>query len=44
MMSVGMHMCLLDHPARAAVLARFLDHVSRHDKVWALTSPGLARA
>ena len=29
MMSVSMHMRILGHPARAAGLARFLDHVSR---------------
>lgn len=34
MMSVGMHMRLLGHPARAAGIERFLDYVSRQDGVW----------
>lgn len=34
MMSVGMHMRILGHPARAAGLARFLDHVARKPDVW----------
>ena len=43
MMSVGMHMRILGHPARAAGLARFLDHVSRHDKVWVTRRIDIAR-
>lgn len=34
MMSVGLHMRLVGHPARAAGLQRFLDHVMRHEDVW----------
>jgi allantoinase len=34
MMSVGLHARLIGHPARAAGLARFLDHVARHRHVW----------
>lgn len=34
MMSVGMHMRLLGHPARASGLARFLDYVQQFDDVW----------
>ncbi|CAN5261416.1 allantoinase PuuE [soil metagenome] len=34
MLSVGMHCRLLGRPARAAALARFLDYVQSHDKVW----------
>jgi peptidoglycan/xylan/chitin deacetylase (PgdA/CDA1 family) len=34
MMSVGMHMRLLGHPARAAGLQRFLDYVAGHEGVW----------
>jgi putative urate catabolism protein len=34
MMSVGLHMRLIGHPARAAGLERFLDYVSRHQGVW----------
>lgn len=34
MMSVGLHPRLSGHPARAAGLARFLDHVAARDRVW----------
>src|SRR6266850_2144741 len=34
MMSVGLHMRLAGRPGRAAALARFLDHVAKHDRVW----------
>ena len=34
MMSVGLHCRLVGRPARAAALARFLDYVRGHDKVW----------
>jgi allantoinase len=34
MMSVGMHGRILGHPARAAGLMRFLDHVQSRDHVW----------
>jgi len=34
MMSVGLHCRLVGRPGRAAALARFLDHVQAHDKVW----------
>ena len=34
MMSVGLHMRLSGRPGRAAGLARFLDYVGKHDKVW----------
>jgi len=34
MMSVGLHMRLVGHPGRAAGLARFLEYVAAHDKVW----------
>jgi allantoinase len=43
MMSVGMHMRILGHPARAAGLARFLDHVSRREKVWVTRRIDIAR-
>jgi hypothetical protein len=33
-MSVGLHMRLIGHPARAAGLARFLDYVQGHQGVW----------
>jgi peptidoglycan/xylan/chitin deacetylase (PgdA/CDA1 family) len=34
MMSVGLHCRLVGRPARAAALARFIDYVREHDKVW----------
>jgi putative urate catabolism protein len=34
MMSVGLHCRLAGRPGRAAALARFLDYVASHDKVW----------
>jgi allantoinase len=34
MLSIGMHCRLLGRPARLAALARFLDYVCRHEKVW----------
>jgi putative urate catabolism protein len=34
MMSVGLHCRLVGRPGRAAALARFLDYVQRHERVW----------
>ncbi len=34
MMSVGLHLRLIGHPARAAGLERFLDYVHSHSDVW----------
>jgi allantoinase len=34
MMSVGMHMRITGHPARAAGLWRLLDHIQKHSGVW----------
>jgi putative urate catabolism protein len=34
MMSVGLHCRLVGRPGRAAALARFLDYVGSHDRVW----------
>ena len=34
MLSVGLHCRIVDRPARTAALARFLDYVQQHDKVW----------
>src|SRR5215471_16573671 len=34
MMSVGLHCRLAGRPGRAAAVARFLDHIEKHDKVW----------
>ena len=43
MMSVGLHMRLAGHPARAAGVARFLDHVGRHKDAWVCTRAAIAR-
>lgn len=43
MMSVGLHCRLVGRPGRAAGLARFLDHVARHDRVWVATRLDIAR-
>lgn len=43
MMSLGLHDRLTGRPARAAGLARFLDHVRRHDRVWICTGEEIAR-
>ena len=34
MMSVGLHCRLVGRPGRLAALARFLDHVEKHERVW----------
>jgi allantoinase len=34
MLSIGLHCRLVGRPGRAAALARFLDHLQSHDKVW----------
>ncbi|WP_250537246.1 allantoinase PuuE [Caballeronia sp. AZ10_KS36] len=43
MMSVGLHMRLIGHPARAAGLERFLDHVMKHEDVWITRRIDIAR-
>jgi putative urate catabolism protein len=43
MMSVGLHCRLVGRPGRAAALARFLDHVMAHDKVWVCRRLDIAR-
>lgn len=43
MMTVGLHMRLSGHPARAAGLARFLDHVCQFNDVWVCTRTEVAR-
>ena len=43
MMSVGLHMRLAGRPGRAAGLARFLDHVLKHDRVWICRRVDIAR-
>lgn len=34
MMSRGLHMRTMRHPARAIGLIRFLDYIRKHDRVW----------
>jgi putative urate catabolism protein len=43
MMSIGLHCRLVGRPGRAAALARFLDHLARHDRVWITTRLDIAR-
>jgi chitin deacetylase len=34
MMSIGLHCRLVGRPGRAAALARFLDYIQKHERVW----------
>ncbi|WAL59194.1 allantoinase PuuE [Thermocoleostomius sinensis] len=43
MMSVGLHCRLVGRPGRAAALARFLDYVQQHDRVWLCRRVDIAR-
>jgi peptidoglycan/xylan/chitin deacetylase (PgdA/CDA1 family) len=43
MMSVGLHCRLAGRPGRIAALARFLDHVQKHDRVWICRRIDIAR-
>jgi OHCU decarboxylase len=43
MMSIGLHFRLVGRPGRAAALARFLDYVQSHDRVWVATRLDIAR-
>jgi OHCU decarboxylase len=43
MMSVGLHCRLAGRPGRAAALARFLDHIAQHDRVWVTRRLDIAR-
>jgi len=43
MMSVGLHMRLIGHPARAVGLERLLDHVMKYDGVWIARRLEIAR-
>ncbi|MDX3806471.1 allantoinase PuuE [Bosea thiooxidans] len=43
MMSIGLHCRLVGRPGRAAALARFLDYVQNHDRVWVATRLDIAR-
>src|SRR3954454_7028016 len=43
MMSVGLHCRLVGRPGRAAALARFLDYVRGHERVWVARRIDIAR-
>jgi allantoinase len=43
MLSVGLHCRLVGRPGRAAALARFLDYLQGHAKVWVATRLDIAR-
>ncbi len=43
MMSVGLHMRIMGHPARAAGLARLLDYIAGFDDVWVCRRVDIAR-
>jgi OHCU decarboxylase len=43
MMSIGLHCRLVGRPGRAQALARFLDYVQSHEKVWVATRLDIAR-
>ncbi len=43
MMSVGLHCRVVGKPGRIGALRRFLEHVTRHDKVWVAKRIDIAR-
>ena len=43
MLSIGLHCRLAGRPGRAMALARFLDHVQRHERVWIARRIDIAR-
>ncbi|MEZ5925256.1 MAG: allantoinase PuuE [Hyphomicrobiaceae bacterium] len=43
MMSVGMHARLLGRPGRFLALKRFIEHITRHDRVWIARRVDIAR-
>jgi putative urate catabolism protein len=43
MLSIGLHCRLVGRPGRIAGLARFLDHVGRHEGVWVCRRADIAR-
>lgn len=43
MLSIGLHCRLVGRPARIAGLARFLDYIQGHDKVWICRREDIAR-
>jgi OHCU decarboxylase len=43
MLSVGLHCRLVGRPGRAAALARFIDYIQSHERVWTPTRLDIAR-
>jgi putative urate catabolism protein len=43
MMSVGLHCRVVGKPGRIGALRRFLDHITRHDRVWVAKRIDIAR-
>ena len=43
MMSIGMHCRLLGKPGRIVALQKFLDHITKHDRVWVARRIDIAR-
>ena len=43
MLSIGLHCRIAGRPGRAAALARFMDHVLAHEKVWICRRIDIAR-
>ena len=43
MMSIGLHCRLIGRPGRIASLARFLDYIQKHDRVWLCRRIDIAR-
>jgi putative urate catabolism protein len=43
MLSIGLHCRLAGRPGRAAGLAKFMDHIAKHDKVWVCRREDIAR-
>ena len=43
MLSIGLHCRLVGRPGRAAALARFLDYVQGHEKVWVCRRDEIAK-
>jgi putative urate catabolism protein len=43
MLSIGLHARVVGRPGRIAALARFLDHVAAHDRVWITRRIDIAR-
>ncbi len=43
MMSIGLHMRLIGHPARAVGLRRVLDHIQKHRDVWVAKRVDIAK-